>query len=72
MSTKIKTRFRYSGPMSGMTLMDGTEVMLIPGKAVELPADNPHVVALVARRHLTEEPTTSAAPVRKSTKQEDK
>lgn len=69
MSTQTKTRYRYSGPMSGMTLHDGTEVMLIPGKVVELPADNPHVGALVARRHLTEEPAT---PLRKSTKQEDK
>lgn len=72
MSTKSKTRFRYSGPMSGMTLTDGTEVMLIPNKVVELPADNPHVAALVARGHLTEEPVTPAPAVRKSTKQEDK
>lgn len=29
--------FTYSGPLSALTLPDGTEVMLFPGREVELP-----------------------------------
>ena len=30
-------KFKYSGPASGVTLADGTEVLLWPGHEVELP-----------------------------------
>ena len=30
-------KFKYSGPASGVTLADGTEVLLWPGHDVELP-----------------------------------
>lgn len=33
-------RYLYVGPNSGVTLQDGTEVLLWSGKEVELPADN--------------------------------
>ena len=29
--------YRYSGPASGVTLSDGTEILLWPGKTVSLP-----------------------------------
>lgn len=70
MTTTDKT-YRYSGPMSGVTLREGKkktrEVMLIPGKTVQLPAGNPHVQALVARGHLTEE-APAKAPASTATK----
>ncbi|MDA8428192.1 MAG: hypothetical protein M0T70_02950 [Geobacteraceae bacterium] len=46
--------YTYSGPLSGVTLEDGREVMLHPGAEVPLPADNPYVKALVAQQLLTE------------------
>jgi hypothetical protein len=73
MSTKSLKRYRYDGPMSGVTLRDGKasrEVMLIPGKEIELPDDNPHVKALAARGHLTE--VAAPAAKTKAGKQEEK
>ncbi len=48
-------KFIYSGPPSGVTLSSGktkTEVMLFPGREVELPEDNAYVRSLIARKHL--------------------
>ncbi|RNM00572.1 hypothetical protein [Dickeya undicola] len=45
--------YRYTGPASGVTLADGTEVLLWPGKDVSLPQDNDYVKTLVALQHLT-------------------
>lgn len=46
----------YHGPPSGMTLREASgrtrEVLLHPDQDVRLPADHPHVQALVARRLL--------------------
>lgn len=69
------TRFRYHGPLSGVTLRtaDGgvQEHMLHTGREVELPEDHPHVQTLIAVRRLTPVPppesagadvTTGAAP----------
>lgn len=59
------SRFTYRGPTSGMTLKrDGAppiEVMLYDGKDVEVPADHPHVVTLVAQRFLTPVEVPAAA-----------
>lgn len=44
--------FVYNGPLSGVTLCGGVEVMLFPGKEIDLPMENRHVMALVARKHL--------------------
>lgn len=46
-------RYVYSGPVSGVTLQDGTEVMFFDGQEVELPEDNEYVKTLIALGHLT-------------------
>lgn len=56
------TKYRYTGPTSGVTLKDGSEVMLFDGKEISLPEDNGYVKTLIARRHLTEiKPAAEAA-----------
>lgn len=45
--------YTYSGPPSGVTLDDGTEVLLYSGKTKDLPEDNAYVKALVAQGRLT-------------------
>jgi hypothetical protein len=52
-------RYTYHGPFSGFTLIEGEgpdrterEVLLSDGQAVKLPAEHPHVQALVAQRFL--------------------
>lgn len=45
-------KYVYSGPTSGATLEDGTEVMFFDGKEVELPETNEYVKTLVALGHL--------------------
>jgi len=45
--------YRYSGPASGVTLSDGTEILLWPGKNVTLPEEHDYVKVLVALKHLT-------------------
>jgi len=46
-------QYRYSGPLSGVTLAD-REVPLVDGATVSLPPDNPYVKRLVAMKRLTE------------------
>jgi hypothetical protein len=46
-------KYRYSGPISAVTLKDGREVMLHPGKTVELPAEHEYTQTLLALGHLT-------------------
>lgn len=55
--------YRYSGPMTAMTLADGRDVILTPGAIVDLPDDADVTATLVALGRLTPE----AAP-RKSAK----
>ena len=47
--------YRYAGPLTGVTLKDGAEVLLHDGGLVELPPDNGYVKTLIARGRLTEE-----------------
>ena len=57
--------YRYSGPASGVTLSDGTEILLWPGKNVTLPEEHDYVKVLVALKHLTpvpEETTPASTP----------
>ncbi|ELW9028278.1 hypothetical protein SIN36_004441 [Yersinia enterocolitica] len=56
--------YRYSGPASGVTLSDGTEILLWPGKNVTLPEEHDYVKVLVALKHLTPMPeeTKPASP----------
>lgn len=49
-------KYRYSGPASGVTLSDGTEILLWPGKNVSLPEEHDYVKVLVALKHLTPVP----------------
>ncbi|HFZ8412842.1 TPA: hypothetical protein ACIPAK_000345 [Salmonella enterica subsp. enterica serovar Aberdeen] len=48
--------YRYSGPASGVTLSDGTEILLWSGKNVTLPEGHDYVKVLVALKHLTPVP----------------
>lgn len=48
--------YRYSGPASGVTLSDGTEILLWPGKNVPLPENHDYVRTLVALKLLTPVP----------------
>jgi hypothetical protein len=61
-------RYIYTGPTSGVTLHDKTEVMLYDGREVDLPEDNAYVRTLVARKHLApmngSEAKTETKPVR--------
>ncbi len=52
-------KYRYSGPLSGVTLADGQEVMLHPEAEVELPEDNDYVKTLLALEHLTLVPAST-------------
>lgn len=56
--------YRYSGPASGVTLSDGTEILLWSGKNVSLPEEHDYVKVLVALKHLTpvSEETKPASP----------
>jgi hypothetical protein len=45
-----------------VTLKDGTEVMLHPGKTVELPAGHEYTQTLLALGHLTPEKNPPPAP----------
>lgn len=60
-------KFRYSGPLSGVTLADGQEVMLHPDTEVELPEGNDYVKTLQALGHLA---PVAAAPKPAKTKGE--
>lgn len=48
------TEYIYTGPLSGVTLRGVGEIMLIPGAAVSLPADNDYTRRLIKRGWLTE------------------
>ncbi|HCR1008201.1 TPA: hypothetical protein OMU03_003325 [Enterobacter roggenkampii] len=48
--------YRYSGPASGVTLSDGTEILLWSGKNITLPEEHDYVKVLVALKHLTPVP----------------
>ena len=54
---------RYSGPLSGVTLDNGDEVMLHPGAEVDLPEGHDYTKTLLALGHLTPllQPKTSKA-----------
>lgn len=62
------SRYLYSGPFSGVTLAGAgkkdrpREVLLFPGKPVELPADHPYTQALLAQGRLR--PVAATAAVR--------
>lgn len=45
-------KYRYHGPLSGVTLNDGQEIMLHPGAEVELPEGHDYTDTLMALGHL--------------------
>jgi hypothetical protein len=55
-------KFKYGGPASGVTLADGTEVLLWPGHEVEL-AVSELTATLVAQGYL--QPVAEAKPATK-------
>lgn len=61
--------YTYSGPMSGVTLDDGREVLLHPQRTVELPEDNEYVKTLAALGYLTEAPASAGQPEKKKAKE---
>lgn len=61
-------KYLYSGPLSGVTLQDGTEVLLRNGIEVELPEDNEYVKTLVAFSYL--KPVTETVRNNKKSKTE--
>lgn len=54
-------KFIYHGPASGVTLADGTEVLLWPENEVELPEELDYVQTLLALKHLAPVPPETAA-----------
>lgn len=66
-------KFKYSGPMSGVTLNVGSEkepkeeeFLFYDGKEYELPEKNSYVQALVARGHLEAVKASSAKKVKET------
>lgn len=64
--SKNTQAFIYSGPLSGATLRDGTEVMLHPGHAVRLDPDDDYTRTLIERGHIAPVPQPQKASVGKS------
>lgn len=52
----MNTKYRYTGPLSGVTLASGQEVMLNPGGDVELPEQDEYTKTLLALGHLIQIP----------------
>lgn len=67
---KKDTNYRYTGPLSGVTLDDGREVMLHPGGEIQLPPDNGYVKTLLAQGFLTELPLPVQDAPKAQTKKE--
>lgn len=77
-------KYRYSGPLSGVTIQEkskegdkeavkATDIALVPGKEVSLPPDNQYVKDLIERRYLAEVPdskTATATSARSTTAKE--
>lgn len=57
-----RVTYTYEGPPSGVTLPDGQEVILHPGKEVELDPANTYTQALVAQGRLKAVPVVPAEP----------
>lgn len=69
-------KYTYTGPLSGVTLPDGRDVILAPGKVVTLPEESPFVKRLVTLKRLTEvvetqEPAAPAKQPKVDLKKED-
>ncbi|BBD77238.1 hypothetical protein [Hydrogenophilus thermoluteolus] len=52
--------YRYTGPLTAMTMPDGREMILADGQTVDAPEDNPVIQTLAALGRLTPEPQPKA------------
>ncbi|CAM3724475.1 MULTISPECIES: hypothetical protein [Xenorhabdus] len=65
-------RYLYTGPASGVTLADGTEVLLWPGKeTVDLPEQHDYVQTLIALQYLHPLPEQQKNSLKKKEKSEE-
>ncbi|OVE46139.1 hypothetical protein [Chromobacterium violaceum] len=55
-------KYLYSGPISGVTLGDGQEIMLFPGKEVEMPEEHSYTRTLVALGYLSAQSVGATIP----------
>ncbi|WP_374424503.1 hypothetical protein [Chromobacterium sp.] len=62
-------KYLYSGPISGVTLADGQEIMLFPGAEVDMPEQHDYTRMLLALRHLSPLPAVAAEPTSPSAEQ---
>ncbi|MCP1292945.1 MULTISPECIES: hypothetical protein [Chromobacterium] len=62
-------KYLYSGPISGVTLADGQEIMLFPGAEVEMPEQHDYTRVLLALQHLSPLPQAAAASTSPSAEQ---
>lgn len=65
-------RYRYTGPMTAMTLKDGRDVILSPGTLVELPENADVTATLVALGRLAPETDAPEPPAAKTKNARDK
>lgn len=56
--------YRYTGPLTAMTLPDGRELILADGQTVDAPEDNPVIATLAALGRLTPEPAPAPKPAK--------
>lgn len=54
--------FIYTGPLSGVSLKDCGDVMLVPGSTVQLPAENYYTERLARKGWLQEIPAQEIQP----------
>jgi hypothetical protein len=52
--------YRYSGPLTALTLPDGRELILADGQTVDAPEDSPVIATLAALGRLKPEPQPKA------------
>lgn len=57
-------RYRYTGPLSGVSLREHGDVLLIPGAVVELPAGHVYTERLARKGWLSEVAPTPKAKTR--------
>ncbi|MBK1890724.1 hypothetical protein Undi14_11835 [Undibacterium sp. 14-3-2] len=60
----MNTKYRYTGPLSGVTLASGQEVMLNPDSEIELSEQDTYTKTLLALGHLTQMPTAKNSKVK--------
>lgn len=59
----MTTTYVYKGPVSGVTLDDGTSVTFNPYSKVTLPEEHDYVAALRAQGYLEDESPQSSSPL---------